>query len=162
MEDASREVRLEAVSKVFSDHPGGTAALSSVSLSIRRGEFVSIVGPSGCGKSTLLRIVADLTPPTSGSVEVCGVSPSRARRDRQLGMVFQTPVLYPWRTVIGNVELPLEVAGLTRVERRGRALETLDLVGLTEFKDRRPRQLSGGMQQRVGLARAFATEAPIL
>jgi NitT/TauT family transport system ATP-binding protein len=156
------EVVLDKVSKVFTDHPGGTAALSEVSTSVRRGEFVSIVGPSGSGKSTLLRIVADLTPPTAGSVSVCGMTPAAARRERKLGMVFQTPVLYPWRTVLGNVELPLEVAGVPRVERRRRAEETLALVGLPEFQDRRPRQLSGGMQQRVAIARALAVRPRVL
>ena len=156
------ELCLEDVSKVFTDHPGGTAALGSVDLRVGRGEFASIVGPSGSGKSTLLRIVADLTSPTSGSVRVCGMTPGQARRERKLGMVFQTPVLYPWRSVVQNVELPLEVAGLPRSERRRRAEETLELVGLLEFSDRRPRQLSGGMQQRVAIARALAVRPRLL
>jgi len=162
MHDDGPELRLERVTKVFTDHPGGTAALAGVSLVVRRGEFVSIVGPSGCGKSTLLRIVADLIAPSSGSVTVCGMTPSRARRERRLGMVFQSPVLYPWRTVIGNVELPLEVAGLPKAERRRRAEETLALVGLSESAELGPRQLSGGMQQRVAIARALAVRPRVL
>jgi NitT/TauT family transport system ATP-binding protein len=156
------ELVIEGVSKVFTDHPGGTAALAEVSTTVRRGEFVSIVGPSGSGKSTLLRIVADLTAPSTGWVRVCGLTAAEARRQRKLGMVFQSPVLYPWRTVIGNVELPLEVAGIPRGERRRLADETLALVSLTEFKDRRPRQLSGGMQQRVAIARALAVRPRVL
>lgn len=155
-------VRLVHVSKAFTDHPGGTLALADVSLTVSAGEFVSVVGPSGCGKSTLLSIVADLVPPTSGEVEVCGHPPAIARRRREYGIVFQTPVLYQWRTVLQNVELPLELAGLEREERRRRARDALALVHLGDVAERRPSQLSGGMQQRVALARALVTRPRLL
>jgi len=155
-------LELEDVAMVFTDHPAGTAALGGVSLTVRRGQFVSVLGPSGSGKSTLLRIIGDLIPPTSGRVRVCGRGPGSARRRREDGIVFQAPVLYNWRTVSGNVELPLELAGVPRQERELRAEETLALVGLCEFSGRYPRQLSGGMQQRVSIARALVLRPRLL
>jgi NitT/TauT family transport system ATP-binding protein len=123
---------------------------------------VSLIGPSGCGKSTLLRIIGDLTSPTSGTVMVNGKPAPRARLDRDYGMVFQAPVLFDWRTVQGNVELPLEVSGTGKRERTERALEHLRLVELSDFVGHYPWQLSGGMQQRVAIARALAVDPAIL
>ncbi|MDQ2964348.1 MAG: ABC transporter ATP-binding protein [Chloroflexota bacterium] len=158
-------VELKGVSKVFgsrSDSDAGVRALSDIDLSIGRGEFVSLIGPSGCGKSTLLRIIGDLTSPTSGSVTVNGKPAPRARLDRDYGMVFQAPVLFDWRTVQKNVELPLEITGRPAAEREAKAREMLALVELSEFGGRQPWQLSGGMQQRVAIARALALDPAIL
>ncbi len=126
------------------------------------GEFVSLIGPSGCGKSTLLRIVGDLISPTSGSVTVNGKPAPQARLDRDYGMVFQAPILFDWRTVRANVELPLEVNGTPRDERTRRATDNLRLVELEDFAGHYPWQLSGGMQQRVAIARALAVDPAIL
>ncbi len=123
---------------------------------------MSIIGPSGCGKSTLLRVVGDLTAPTSGSVTVNGKSAARARLDRDYGMVFQSPVLFDWRTVEGNVRLPLEILGWEPSRMAARARAMLELVELPEFAGHLPRQLSGGMQQRVAIARALAFEPALL
>jgi NitT/TauT family transport system ATP-binding protein len=158
-------VELKGVSKVFgsgSGRDGGVRALSDIDLSIGRGEFVSLIGPSGCGKSTLLRIIGDLTSPTAGTVTVNGKPAPRARLDRDYGMVFQAPVLFDWRTVQKNVELPLEITGRPGAEREAKARAMLALVELSEFADRQPWQLSGGMQQRVAIARALALDPAIL
>jgi NitT/TauT family transport system ATP-binding protein len=155
-------VRLESVEKRFSAGGATTAALSDIDLRIRPGEFVSLIGPSGCGKSTLLRIIADLIEPTAGKVEVNGKAAARARHDRDYGMVFQAPVLFDWRTIEANVELPLEVMGVARGERRRRRDEMLALVELSEFGAYHPWQLSGGMQQRAAIARALAFEPKLL
>jgi NitT/TauT family transport system ATP-binding protein len=161
--DPQPAIRLVDVGMTYAD--GGsvaTHALGRVDLEVAEGEFVSVIGPSGCGKSTLLRIVGDLVQPTSGEVTVNGKSPRRARLDRDYGMVFQAPVLFDWRTVQANVELPLELLGYDRSRRAARALEMLELVDLTDFARHRPYQLSGGMQQRVAIARALAFEPSIL
>jgi NitT/TauT family transport system ATP-binding protein len=129
---------------------------------IQPGEFISLIGPSGCGKSTLMRLIGDLTQATSGAIRVKGKSPERARADRDYGIVFQSPVLYDWRTVQRNVELPLEVMGVGASERSRRATEMLELVGLREFVKAYPWQLSGGMQQRVAIARALVFAPSIL
>jgi len=160
-------VELTGVSKVFGASSGRSTggvveALSDIDLSIRRGEFVSLIGPSGCGKSTLLRIVGDLTPATAGTVTVNGKPAARARLDRDYGMVFQAPVLFDWRTVQKNVELPLEIIGRSKAEREAKAREMLSLVELSEFTAHQPWQLSGGMQQRVAIARALALDPSIL
>jgi NitT/TauT family transport system ATP-binding protein len=156
-------VELKGVSKVFgSGGDAGVRALSDINLSIGRGEFISLIGPSGCGKSTLLRIIGDLTSPTAGTVTVNGKPARRARIDRDYGMVFQAPVLFDWRTVRKNVELPLEITGRPAAEREAKARAMLALVELTEFADRQPWQLSGGMQQRVAIARALALDPAIL
>lgn len=133
-----------------------TIALTDVDLRVRRGEFISLIGPSGCGKTTLLRAIADLQELTSGTLSVNAMTPAAARQARAFGYVFQAPALYPWRTVERNVMLPLEVMGLPRAERRAAAAKYLDLVGLSEFRRRFPWQLSGGMQQRVSIARALS------
>jgi NitT/TauT family transport system ATP-binding protein len=164
-------VELRDVSKVFGEGPSGgggrsgagrVEALSGVDLSIRQGEFISLIGPSGCGKSTLLRIVGDLTSATTGTVTVNGKPAERARLDRDYGMVFQAPVLFDWRTVQKNVELPLEVIGRPAAERTAKATEMLELVELGGFMGHHPWQLSGGMQQRVAIARALALDPAIL
>jgi len=156
-------VRVAGVDKTFSR--GGrvvTRALQGIDLAIAPGEFVSLIGPSGCGKSTLLRIVADLTAPSAGTVTVNDKPAADARRDRDYGMVFQAPVLFDWRTVQANVELPLEILGWMADRRSARAREMLDLVELGEFTKHHPFQLSGGMQQRVAIARALAFAPSIL
>ena len=154
-------VELHDVHKTFSARRGTVDALQGIDLTIERGEFVSLIGPSGCGKSTLLRVIADLLQPSSGEVLVNGKSARRARLDQYYGIAFQQAGLLDWRTVLGNIELPLELHGVDRAKRRARAEELIELVGLTEFAGHRPPQLSGGMQQRVAIARALA-ESPAL
>ena len=155
-------VDLTDVAKTFESRAGAIEALRAVSLSVDAGEFVSVIGPSGCGKSSLLRIVGDLVEPSAGVVRVKGKSARQARLDRDYGIVFQTPVLYDWRTVLENVQLPLELAGRPRAEREQRPRVLLRLVGLDEFASYYPWQLSGGMQQRVSIARALALNPSIL
>ena len=156
-------VQLTSVDKTFvQDGVVVTTALSDIDLEIRRGEFVSLIGPSGCGKSTLLRVIGDLVAPSEGTVEVNGKPADRARRDRDYGIVFQAPVLFDWRTVEENVQLPLEMLGFDGARRKARAREMLELVELGEFLRHHPYQLSGGMQQRVAIARALAIEPAIL
>jgi NitT/TauT family transport system ATP-binding protein len=155
-------IRATGLGKTFATAGIGVVALEHADLSVRAGEFVSLIGPSGCGKTTLLRLVADLEQPTSGELLVTGTSANAARLARAYGYVFQSPVLYDWRTVIGNVMLPLEIMGFGREERRHRANELLAMVGLSEFKHRYPWQLSGGMQQRVSIARALAFDPKLL
>ena len=137
-------------------------ALTEVTLDIAPGEFVSLIGPSGCGKTTLLRLIGDLMQPTAGRIQVGGKAPGDARRNRDYGLVPQAPVLYDWRTVIQNVELPLEIMNVPKADRRNRATALLDLVGLSEFQHHYPWQLSGGMQQRVSIARALSFRPGIL
>jgi len=160
---AAEVVRLAGVAKTFATQGGqATTALDGIELTIRRGEFVSLIGPSGCGKSTLLRLIGDLTSPSAGSIVVNGKPAPQARLDRDYGMVFQAPVLFDWRTVEDNVRLPLEILGGQRATQTARAREMLDLVGLRDFARHHPYQLSGGMQQRVAIARALAFEPSIL
>jgi NitT/TauT family transport system ATP-binding protein len=159
---ASPIIELDSVDKTFESRVGATVALRAVSLAVNAGEFVSVIGPSGCGKSTLLRIVGDLVEPSAGVVRVKGKSAHQARLDRDYGIVFQAPVLYDWRTVLENVQLPLELAGRRRAERQERPHALLRLVGLDEFAGHYPWQLSGGMQQRVSIARALALNPSIL
>jgi NitT/TauT family transport system ATP-binding protein len=158
-------VEIAGVSKVFAASgaaAGRVEALVDIDLTVGAGEFVSLIGPSGCGKSTLLRIIGDLISPTTGTVAVNGKPAPRARLDRDYGMVFQAPILFDWRTVQGNVELPLEISGTSRAERTRRAAENLRLVELADFAGHYPWQLSGGMQQRVAIARALAVDPAIL
>lgn len=155
-------VQVEQVNKRFGDAQSGTLALQDISLTIEQGEFIAIVGPSGCGKSTLLRIVADLIAPTNGTVRVMGKTPHQARLDRDYGFVFQAPTLLEWRTVLKNVELPLEVMHGAKAEWKTRALEMLEMVGLKDFHHYYPWQLSGGMQQRASIARALAFDPALL
>lgn len=154
---------MTSVAKTFNpDGANRVHALADIDLTIEAGEFVSLIGPSGCGKSTLLRLIGDLLEPSGGVVTVNGKPPGRARTDRDYGMVFQQATLYDWRSVIRNVELPLEVMGRPKGERRRRATDMLDLVQLSEFASHYPWQLSGGMQQRVAIARALSFEPSIL
>jgi NitT/TauT family transport system ATP-binding protein len=156
-------VSVSDVTKVFNQGRGDeVVALSDVDLTVTDGEFVSLIGPSGCGKSTLLRLIADLIAPTSGTVAVAGDSASAARRKQGYGIAFQQAGLFEWRTVLRNVELPLELRGMSRAQRRDRATEMLELVGLGDFTGHYPGQLSGGMQQRVAIARALAVSPPLL
>jgi NitT/TauT family transport system ATP-binding protein len=155
-------VTLEGIGKRFGDGAGSVQALTGIDLTVGAGEFVSLIGPSGCGKSTLLRIVASLIEPTEGSVLVNGKAARRARLDQDYGIAFQQAGLLEWRTVQGNVELPLGLHGLGKSERRAHALELLELVGLADFAGHRPSQLSGGMQQRVAIARALARRPALL
>jgi NitT/TauT family transport system ATP-binding protein len=153
-------VSLEAVSQTYTDGRGGAVrALDGVTLAAEAEQFVALLGPSGCGKSTLLNIVAGLLSPTEGEVYFEG-----AAREGQpaTAMVFQEFALFPWRTVLGNVEFGLEEAGVPSAERRRRARAHLELTGLAGFEDRYPHQLSGGMRQRVGIARALAVEPAVL
>jgi NitT/TauT family transport system ATP-binding protein len=153
-------VDLQDVSKAYAN---GTVALRQVSLAVRQGEFVSLVGPSGCGKSTILRIVAGLGPISAGEVRVEGLAPEQARRERRdMAFVFQDATLLQWRTVQANVELPLQLAGIAGTDRRRRAIEALETVGLSEFAQQYPRQLSGGMKMRVSIARALVARPSLL
>jgi NitT/TauT family transport system ATP-binding protein len=153
-------VSLRGLSRAFSK--GEVVALQGIDLEIQPREFVSLIGPSGCGKSTLLRIIGDLIAPTEGQVVVNGKSAHRARLDRDYGIVFQDAVLYDWRTVAKNIALPLEMAGWDRSRRAQRVREMLELVELTGFENRHPWQLSGGMQQRVSIARALSFDPALL
>jgi len=156
-------VSLAGVDKVFNvGRVDAVTALTGVELTIGRGEFVSLIGPSGCGKSTLLRLIADLITPTAGTVTVNGKAARQARLDQEYGIAFQQAGLFDWRTVRRNVELPLELRGARRAQRRDRVDEMLALVGLADFAGHYPAQLSGGMQQRVAIARALAVHPPLL
>ncbi len=156
-------VDVSSVNKVFNAGKANQVdALSNVSLSIKEGEFVSLIGPSGCGKSTLLRLIADLSEPNSGSILVNGKSAHQARLDQDYGMAFQQAGLFEWRKVRKNIELPLELKGWDKAKRSARANELLDLVKLSEFGDHYPWELSGGMQQRVAIARALANDPKLL
>src|SRR5499427_1097363 len=159
---AAPVVDARGVSLKFQTDDGEIEALANVNLDIAAGEFVSFIGPSGCGKTTLLRIIADLEQPSAGTVLVDGVTPEEARIRRHYGYIFQAPALYPWRTVERNVMLPLEVMGFAKAERRARAQRYLELVNLAGFARKFPWQLSGGMQQRVSIARALSFEPALL
>jgi NitT/TauT family transport system ATP-binding protein len=160
--EAAAVVQVSGVGKRFDVGGRSTVALENIDLAIRPGEFISLIGPSGCGKSTLLRLIGDLTQPTSGRVEVNGKPAQRARVDRDYGMVFQAPVLFDWRTIETNVQLPLEILRVSSGERQRRAREMLDLVELSDFAGHHPWQLSGGMQQRAAIARALVIEPKLL
>jgi NitT/TauT family transport system ATP-binding protein len=153
-------VQLQDVSKEFGR--GHVQALTGIDLDIRPGEFISLIGPSGCGKSTLLRIVGDLIQPSGGEVVVNGKSAHQARVDRDYGIVFQDAVLFDWRTVEKNISLPLEMMGWDRRRRAERVRDLVDLVELKGFEGHHPWQLSGGMQQRVSIARALSFDPPLL
>jgi NitT/TauT family transport system ATP-binding protein len=152
-------VSIRGVSKSFK---AGVTALTGIDLDVRPREFVSLIGPSGCVKSTLLRIIGDLIEPSSGTLEVNGKPAHRARLDHDYGIVFQEPVLYDWRTVSKNISLPLELLKWSRERRGKRVEELLGLVELEGFADHHPWQLSGGMQQRVSIARALSFEPALL
>lgn len=158
------EIKIENLSMVYGDKKAGkeVVALQNINLDIKEGEFISLLGPSGCGKTTLLRIMADLLQPTSGTITVRDQSPREIRLQKKFGIVFQNPVLYDWRTVRRNVCMPMEFLGMKKSERTAQVTKMLDLVGLTSFGKKYPYELSGGMQQRVGIARALAIDPEIL
>ncbi len=160
--DATDAVRVAGLTKIFGTRRNQVVALSEVDLSVRTGEFVALIGPSGCGKSTLMRVVADLELTTGGTVEVFGKSAAQARTDQDYGIAFQQAGLLPWRTVAGNIALPLELHGASRSDRKRRVAELIEMVGLGDFARSRPDQLSGGMQQRVAIARALAERPRLL
>ena len=155
-------IQAEGVGLTFQTADGPVHALKDVDLAIRAGEFVSFIGPSGCGKTTFLRSIAALETPTAGALRVNGVDPDAARRARAYGYVFQAPGLYPWRTIAGNISLPLEIMGFSKSDRQERIARVLELVELSGFGGKFPWQLSGGMQQRASIARALAFDADIL
>jgi NitT/TauT family transport system ATP-binding protein len=158
----STAVEVSKVSLTFDTADGKVDALRDVDLQITGGEFVSFIGPSGCGKTTLLRVVADLQKPSAGSVTVNGMSAEQARLGRNYGYVFQAPALFPWRTIEANLKLPLELMGFSPTEQKQRAARYLELVNLTGFERKFPWQLSGGMQQRVSIARALSFDPELL
>jgi NitT/TauT family transport system ATP-binding protein len=158
----SLAIEIRRLSLVFTTADAPVIALSDIDLSIGRGEFVSFIGPSGCGKTTLMRVIADLEQQTEGEISVNGVPAREARLARAYGYVFQAPALYPWRSVLANVTLPLEIMKMPRSERLVRAAKYLEMVGLTGFERKFPWQLSGGMQQRVSIARALSFEPQLL
>ena len=146
----------------FETNDGPVHALQDVNLEINKGDFVSFIGPSGCGKTTFLRCIAGLETPTSGHISVNGLTPDEARRARAYGYVFQAAGLYPWRSIGGNIRLPLEIMGFSKAEQAERVKNVLELVELSDFEKKFPWQLSGGMQQRASIARALAFDADIL
>ncbi len=157
------EIQVKNLDVTFKDNSGkDVKALTGVNLDIYKGEFISLLGPSGCGKTTLLRSIADLQEPTDGSIKIDGQTPKELRLQQKLGFVFQQPVLFDWRTVKKNVELPLEIMYQSKEERSKRADDMLEMVGLKDFANHFPKQLSGGMQQRVNIARAFAIRPEML
>ena len=155
-------ISVSDVNLTFETNDGPVNALRDVSLKVNEGDFVSFIGPSGCGKTTLLRVIAALETPTAGQVTVNSMSPDDARKAREYGYVFQAAGLYPWRTVSGNIKLPLEIMGYSAREKDERAQKVIDLVELNGFEKKFPWQLSGGMQQRASIARALAFDANIL
>ncbi len=160
----SKEVIIETkgLDLTFETNDGPVHALKDINLTVEKGDFISFIGPSGCGKTTLLRVIADLETPTGGTVSVNGVSAHEARMARAYGYVFQAAGLYPWRTIGGNIKLPLEIMGYSKDGQEERVSKVLELVELAGFEQKFPWQLSGGMQQRASIARALAFDADIL
>ena len=162
MTTAEPAVSVRGADVVYAAADAPVHALQDIDLTIAAGEFVSLIGPSGCGKTTLLRVIADLEPLTSGTVLVNGISPRDARLARAYGYVFQSPALFPWRTVLANVMLPLQIQGRSADACRSVAMAQLQRVGLAGFERKYPWQLSGGMQQRASIARALGFEPRLL
>ena len=162
MTEAPLIIDVVGVHKRFVVGKAEAIALQDANLQVREGQFVSLIGPSGCGKTTLLRLIADLVEPSEGTITVAGKAAPQARADREYGYVFQAPVLYDWRSVLANVMLPLEIMGFSRAERKERAERLLAMVGLSSFHRSYPWQLSGGMQQRVSIARALAFDPKLM
>ncbi len=162
MSTGTHVIEARGLDLTFQTNDGPVHALKDVNLDIDRGEFVSFIGPSGCGKTTFLRVIAALEEPTAGKITVNGMSPDEARRARAYGYVFQAAGLYPWRTIGGNVKLPLEIMGFSKAEQAERVRKVLELVDLAGFEKKYPWQLSGGMQQRASIARALAFDADLL
>lgn len=160
--DLKPVIEIEKLNLVFQTADTPVHALSDIDLTVNAGDFVSFIGPSGCGKTTLMRVIADLEKPTGGHISVNGMTPEEARQKRAYGYVFQAPALYPWRTVEKNIMLPLEIMGLNREEQKARAARNLAMVNLEGFEKKFPWQLSGGMQQRVSIARALSVEPDLL
>ena len=162
--EAETEIKIDNLSVIFPGKNGEepVKALQNINLDIKQGEFISLLGPSGCGKTTLLRAIADLQQITSGTISVRGQSPREIRLQKKYGIVFQNPVLYDWRTVRRNVCMPMELMGMPKKDRTARVTKMLELVGLMDFGKKYPHELSGGMQQRVGIARALAIRPEIL
>ncbi len=158
------QIRIENVSVSYQKNNKAETfnALEDVNLEIKKGEFISFLGPSGCGKTTLLRLIADLQSPTAGEIRIGDTTPEQYRKSRKYAMVFQQPVLFEWRTVEKNVQLPLEVLKLGKKEKKKISNNMLDMVGLKDYAEYFPAELSGGMQQRVNIARAFSTDPEIL
>ena len=158
------EVVIEAqkLSLTFETNDGPVHALKDVDLTINKGDFISFIGPSGCGKTTFLRVMADLEQPTGGEISVNGMTPEEARLKRAYGYVFQAAGLYPWRTIGGNIRLPLEIMGYSKTDQAKRVKEVLELVHLDGFEKKFPWQLSGGMQQRASIARALSFDADLM
>ena len=159
-EGAAGYVAVEKVSKVFNPGPRQVDAVSELGFSVRSGDFVSILGPSGCGKSTLLMMVAGLERPSTGTIRVAGSLVERPRLET--GIIFQDPTLLPWKSVLDNVLFPVTIQGLPRAPHEARAMELLRMVGLADFRDKRPHQLSGGMKQRAAICRALVTDPGLL
>lgn len=155
-------VELHNVSMTYLSGGRAVTALQEVNLSVRAGEFVSLIGPSGCGKSTILRLVADILKPSRGQIRVHGQTPSEARQQRSFSFMFQDPVMLPWRNVLHNVQLPLEVMGAAATQLLEKPRALLKLVHLAGFEDKQPKHLSGGMRQRAALARALSLNPPLL
>lgn len=161
-DSATHAVEIHGLQVEFPSRNGTTTALTSVDLSIEERTFVSLIGPSGCGKTTLLRSIATLVKPTAGTILVNGHPADDARKAREVGFVFQSAGLLEWRDAESNVRLPLEISGASRGVAKDRAAELLERVGLTKFRHHFPRQLSGGMQQRVSIARALTMHPSVL
>jgi NitT/TauT family transport system ATP-binding protein len=155
-------IEAAGVNVVFNAADSPVVALKDIDLTVAQGDFISLIGPSGCGKTTLLRAIADLAPITSGTLTVAGKTPDAARRAGAYGYVFQAPALFPWRNVTRNITLPLELQGVPKPEQSRRAAENLALLGLENFGKKFPWQLSGGMQQRVSIARALSFKPNLL
>ena len=163
LQEREVEIQVKDLDVTFKDNSGNDVkALTGVNLDIYKGEFISLLGPSGCGKTTLLRSIADLQEPTDGTIRISGQTPKELRLQQKFGFVFQQPVLFDWRTVKKNVDLPLEIMYQSKADRAKRADEMLEMVGLKDFANHFPKQLSGGMQQRVNIARAFGIRPEIL
>ncbi len=160
VEEGESFIHIRNLTKVYKRDEKETVAIEDFDLDIKKGELISIVGPSGCGKTTILRMIAGLLEPTSGSIDIAGRPCTKPGPDR--GMVFQDFALMPWRSVIRNVELGMEIEGVPKAERRERAEKYLEIVGLEKFKDSRINELSGGMKQRVGIARALVNHPDVL
>jgi len=158
----ANSIALTDVSKVFHARQGEVHALDGIDLSVGNKEFVCLLGPSGCGKSTILGLIAGLTKPSRGTVTIDGKSIEAARQSHQIGLVFQDAVLLPWRTVHENVSLPLEILKIPRAQRETTIRSVLNLVGLEGFEHRFPHELSGGMRQRLGIARALSFDPQVL
>ncbi len=162
MAEAQYHVSLRALTHIFTDGREPLTAVSDIAVDFPPGQFASVIGPSGCGKSTLLRVIGGLLKPTRGEASVFGQPPRVAQGAREIGFVFQDPALLPWRNVINNIRLPLEIDGVRGLRHLPSPEEVLDLVGLSDFRGYYPHQLSGGMQQRVAIARALVFNPSLL